>query len=72
MMMRQSRNIENENKFTLWLVGNSRHSYGVYGVYSYGNCCQTLRVTKISINPRDDTGNEHKIEKICLNTPFKF
>lgn len=30
----------------LSLVGNSRHSYRVYGVYSYGNSCQTLRVTK--------------------------
>jgi hypothetical protein len=23
-------------------MGNSRHSYRGYGVYSYGNCCQTL------------------------------
>jgi len=27
-------------------VGNSRQSYGGYGVYSYGNCCQTPRVSK--------------------------
>ena len=45
-----------KEKSPLSLVGNSRHSYRVYGVYSYGNSCQTLRVTNISIHTRDDTG----------------
>lgn len=39
--------VQMERKITLVeLASNSRHSYRGYGVYSYGNCCQTLRVNK--------------------------
>lgn len=37
------------------LAGYSRHSYRGYGVYSYGNCCQTLYISKPSIIPHCTT-----------------
>ncbi len=46
----QCKNVK-ENHLVVLLAGYSRRSYGGYGVYSYGNCCQTLYIIKPIITP---------------------